>query len=266
MKKTEIALWNGNIPSLTDGASLPHLYRCEAENKTTGSTALILPGGAYSHCSTEHEGFMYAERLASLGMDSFVLTYRVLPARYPEPLLDSRRAMRVIRKNSKEFGIDKDRIAVMGSSAGGHLAALTATFEGVIPEECTDEIDSECPLPNMQILCYPVLDILGHSGSFGNLLGKELDKNRCFTPMYLLKSSSPAAFIWHTATDLCVNVGGTYRYLERLCELGISHEAHIYATGAHGLGLATDEAHSEPYITSWSDHLESWLRLKNWII
>ena len=138
------------------------------------SAVVIFPGGAYSG-RADYEGKDYAEFLADNGIASFVVDYRVFPHHFPIQLADARRAVQYVRHYADKFGIDKDKIAVMGSSAGGHLAALTSTYYEDISIDSPDEIDKECFIPNAQILCYPVIKLLGkgvaHLGSGKNLLG-----------------------------------------------------------------------------------------------
>ena len=121
---------------------------------------VICPGGAY-RLRVAHEGKNYAEFLTEHGYTSFVLDYRVAPHKFPLPLLDARRAIRFVRFYADKYGIDKNKIAIMGSSAGRHLAAMTATYYEPIEFENIDEIDKEDFIPNAQILCYPVIKLLG---------------------------------------------------------------------------------------------------------
>ena len=98
-----------------------------AKNIKTSATVLIFPGGAYAG-HADYEGEDYAKKLNTIGMSAFVLKYRVAPNVFPAPLLDARRAMRFIRFHAEKFGVDKGKILVAGSSAGGHLAALLSTY------------------------------------------------------------------------------------------------------------------------------------------
>lgn len=260
-------LWSGDTIGGRgdDGAPLLHYY--PAKKKMTAAAVLILAGGGYSHRS-QHESIGYAEKLNSWGMDAFVLDYRVAPCRFPLPLLDARRAMRLIRHNSQKFGIDKKRIAVMGSSAGGHLAALLSTYEKRIFGEGIDEIDNENYLPDMQILCYPVIDIEGHRGSFENLLGEDISEHLDLTPTTHVKSSTPRAFIWHTATDPIVDLNNTLRYAEALHKKGIPLEMHVYPIGTHGAGLAVESDAPEriiPYVQVWIDELKRYFVLNGFL-
>ena len=256
MKKSIIELDKWASPEASLSKKPPVLTHYIAENKKTNATVLILPGGAYYTLST-YEGEGYSEFFARLGMDTFVLEYRHSPDRFPAPLIDARCAIKFIRKNAGTLGIDKDKIAIMGSSAGGHLAALTSTCRGDFGEEKWSPEDC---LPNAQILCYPVTDMLSHSGSYENLLGEETTKlERTVTPSIIADKSTPPAFIWHTSTDSAVNIEGTYGYLKKLHELGIPCEMHVFPTGDHGLGLADDEERNLPYVARWSSMLKEWL-------
>ena len=98
----------------------PTIEYYKAEDKKTDATIVIFPGGGYVG-RAEHEGKGYAEFFNSLGMDAFVVQYRVSPYRFPLPLLDARRGVRWVRANGEKFGINPEKVGVMGSSAGGHL-------------------------------------------------------------------------------------------------------------------------------------------------
>ncbi len=261
----KMKLWESDIPGYFDGSETPALTYYPTESKRGRGTVVILPGGGYS-CRAPHEGEGYALYLNSIGLDAFVVDYRVSPTRFPYPLLDSRRAIRTVRANAEKYGIDPDKVAIMGSSAGGHLASITATYKKPIDGEGVDEIDAFDYMPNAQILCYPVIDIAGHVGSFNNLLGDNVSKHKEVTSYLLADKSTPPLFLWHTSSDGGVDVNNSLRYATRLHELGIPYEMHIYPIGVHGLGLANTTEHNRlvPYVQDWAMHLEKWLRLNGW--
>lgn len=249
-----IKLWD-NIPA-HDGGDAPYLTYYPAENKRGNGTVIIFPGGGYAK-RAQHEGKGYADYLNAQGITCFVLEYRVSPNRFPLPLLDARRAVRYVRANAEKYGIDPAKIAVMGSSAGGHLAAFVSTYTAPIDYEDADELDKVNFRPNAQILCYPVIDIMGHRGSFLNLLGENADKLADkYTPTLLADENTPPMFLWHTSSDTCVDINNSFRYATRLHELKIPMEMHIYPMGGHGLGLAP----SVPYLQNWAEHLTAWLK------
>ena len=234
-------------------------------HKSSKGTVVILPGGGYARCCP-HEGENYAQLFNTFGMDAFVVDYRTSPNRFPLPLLDARRAVRFVRANAEKFGVDKDKIAVMGSSAGGHLSALLSTYYDAIDGEGVDEIDNEDFIPNGQILCYPVIssdEAISHKGSYKNLLGEEgyADRDK-FSPDLLVSEKTPKAFIWHTMTDTGVSVSNSYRYAEALYKNGIKHELHVFPVGEHGAALG---AHVS-YLRVWTELLRKWLVLEGYLI
>ncbi len=220
---------------------------------------VILPGGGYGG-RTPYEGQGYAEFLNQHGITAFVCQYRVAPHHFPLPLLDARRAVRYVRYHSEEFGIAKDKVYIMGSSAGGHLAALTATYKAPIDFENLDEIDGEAFLPNGQILCYPVIKLLGkgiaHLSSGYNLLyDRQAELGEGLSPDLIADESTPKAFIWHTFDDESVHVQNSLDYAKRLRQMNVPTEIHIYPHGCHGLGLALNDSH----VKDWSNQLLRWL-------
>lgn len=255
-------LWEEKIP-FYNGGEEPWLTYYPSPIKSGKGSVIICPGGGYRvRCST-YEGEDYAEYLNCQGLDAFVLDYRVAPNVHPTPLADARRAIRFVRHNAKKFGLNPEKIAIMGSSAGGHLAAHAATFIGEIEGETGDEIDKESYIPNAQILCYPVLDKAGHLGSYKNLLGEDGADELCesVTPKNIATEMTPPAFIWHTAEDQIVDVSNSYRYATRLRELSIPTEMHIFPFGGHGHGLANTTQRANPHVAVWGELLIRWLRL-----
>ena len=222
---------------------------------------VIFPGGGYC-IRADHEGDGYARFFQSNGISAFVVDYRVAPNAFPAPLLDARRAVRYVRAHAAELGIDPQKIAVMGSSAGGHLAALVSTYTAPLDGETADGLDTVDFLPNAQILCYPVICApesgVAHVGSYENLLGNPPTVSpMSVDPCQLATGTTPPAFIWHTDDDQTVNVLNSYRYAARLHQLGVSTELHVFPHGRHGLGM-TNEI---PHVQQWCDLLLNWLSL-----
>lgn len=236
-----------------------------AERKSDGAV-VIFPGGGYAG-RADHEGRGYAEFLNATGITAFVVDYRVAPHHFPLPLLDARRAVRWVRANALEYGIDPQKIAVMGSSAGGHLAALTATYTDSLPDEALDAIDGQDSHPNAQILCYPVIcapngDGVAHMGSYQNLIGGgNTALEQKLDPIHNITAQTPPAFIWHTSDDDCVNVINSYRYATALRGQNIPVELHVLPHGPHGMGLAP----GNDYIARWADWLIRWFSYIGWL-
>lgn len=243
------------------------------DEKTNCGAVVIFPGGGYWG-RAEHEGKSYAEFLNKYGISAFVVDYRVHPNRFPLPLLDARRAVRYVRHFADRFDIDKDKIAVMGSSAGGHLVSMLCTYREAIEGESIDEIDNESFLPDKQILCYPVINLydekITHIGSGDALIGDSLQHGGDIMARMKLSANltadekTPEAFIWHTFSDELVDVRNTLQYASRLRQVGVCAEVHIYPYGRHGLGLADEAGRIEPHVALWGEALIKWIQLLGW--
>lgn len=260
-----IQMWE-NAPLSVEGGHVPYMTYFPAASDSDAAI-IIFAGGGYGH-RAYHEGEGYAEFFSANGLHAFVVHYRTNPYLFPVELLDARRAVRLVRASASEYGIDPGKIIVIGSSAGGHLAALVSTYRAPIDGEGADEIDSIDSTPNAQVLCYPVLDPQGHLGSYINLLGSQdfKAKWRSVTPMLIADDKTPICFMWHCEGDKVVDVQNTLRYSMKLTELGISQETHIYPRGSHGIGLVTEERFSaHTYMRSWANEVLCWLKLNEFI-
>lgn len=260
-------LWTDVMPYQKDEVHFePEITLYEANSK---GAVVIFAGGGYES-RARHEGIGYAEWLQSIGITSWVVDYRVAPYAHPAMICDAARAVRIARANAEKYGYDKDKIAVMGSSAGGHLAGSISVHYDKEFYEKTDETDKESAKPNASILCYPVLDMFEfrHNGTALNLLGRDCtDEERAFMsiPMQVTKDT-PKAFLWHTAEDGVVPVENTLIYAAELSKYKIPFEVHIFPYGIHGLGLADGKTAGcdNPHVTQWAGALENWLKLNDW--
>ena len=268
MKIETFDLWN-SVPGMCE--EVPKLTAYIPDEKKGDGAVVIFPGGAYTH-RAKHEGEGYGVMLAEHGYTAFVVDYRVSPHKFPCQLLDARRGVKFARFYAEKYGIDKNKIAVMGSSAGGHLAALVSTyFDEIDCEIEQDEIEKEEFIPNAQILCYPVIRILGkeiaHFGTGQNLLGVERHAicGEDFQPDMLVSERTPQAFIWHTAADGGVSVLNSFEYAASLKRHNIDAEMHIFPHGAHGLGICKGNANGADG-EKVLEHDAQWTRLLlNWL-
>lgn len=226
---------------------------------------LVIPGGAYTFRAEDHEGIPIADRLNGNGISAFILRYRYAPYHHPVEQKDVNRAVRKVRSLAGTYGYDRDRIAVLGFSAGGHLAATAVTRfdEG---REDGDETDKISCRPDAGILCYPVIDLVGefaHKDSAAFLIGDPKGENypalaRELSCQNAVKENTPPCFLWHTAADNCVPVENTLMMAAALSAKKIPFEVHIFPEGDHGLGLATETL---PYVSIWMDLAVRFLRL-----
>ncbi len=250
-------LWSDKAPGAE--TEVPRIDHYSPENKRGDAAVLIFPGGAYS-MRAPYEGGDCALFINSLGLEAFVVHYRVKPAMFPDPFLDARRAVRFVRANAERFEIDPDKILVLGFSAGGHLAAITATYKEPLAGEGVDELDGVSAMPNGQILCYPVIsadDAIIEKYSFTCLLGERYSERAAYDAASLVDADTPRAFIWHTSEDELVDVENSYRYATALGRHRIPTELHVFPFGRHGLGLAEDT----PHVARWKELLKNWFVL-----
>ncbi|RCW61830.1 MULTISPECIES: alpha/beta hydrolase [Halanaerobium] len=262
-------IWNGQIPGYkkTDDFA-PLLKKYLLDTEKVKKSVLIFPGGGYTH-RAEHEGKEVAQFLNKNGFNAFVLHYRVAPYRFPYPLLDALRAVKYIRSNADKWKVNKNKIAVMGFSAGGHLASIVGTnndlYRNIYREKLKDYsfdqdlVEAENSMVNAQILAYPVISAgkFAHQGSVDNLLGNSPSQKLLdlfSTEKNICKKTAPG-FIWHTADDASVPVENTILFCRALSEANINFESHIFPQGRHGLGLAAENE----YVSKWSDLVLDWL-------
>ena len=231
---------------------------------------VIFPGGGYRFTS-DREAEPIALHFLAEGFQTFVLRYSCAPYRYPTQLLQAAAAIDFVRSRANEFNVDPNRIAVMGFSAGGHLAASIGTLfnEHIINE--TLNIKPEAIKPDALVLSYPVITSgeYAHKGSFQNLLGDNPD-NDLFDKLSLenaVTNDTPKTFIWHTAEDSAVPVKNSLLFAAALQEHNIPFELHIFEKGSHGLSLANEltGAPNKPHLlnqnaSEWVNLCTKWLK------
>lgn len=254
-------LWGKTIPyKKAEDDFIPAITAYPA--KSDGCVA-VFAGGGYSF-KAPHEGPQMCEWLQSIGITCFNIDYRVAPYEHPAEICDALRAVRYIRANAGEYGINPNKIAVMGFSAGGHMAGSVSVHYNKSFYEPTDEIDKVSARPDASILCYSVIDMLEyrHDGSRQCLLGERaLHSDKELMSLYKhVTADTPTAFLWHTSTDQAVPVENSLLYADALSKFNIPYELHIYPVGRHGLG----RAEGLPYVAQWCDALEKWFEFMSW--
>ena len=264
-----LALWPHEAPGAlgTQDKDIPTLTCYFPEPaKMTGTAIVICPGGGYGGLAP-HEGVDYARFLNEQGIAGFVLKYRLGSAGYRHPVMlqDASRALRTVRARAGEWNLDPQRIGIMGSSAGGHLASTLMTHFDMGNSGDPDPIERQSSRPSLGILCYPVITMgqFTHQGSKANLLGKdpspELVQN--LSNELQVTKETPPTFIWHTWEDTAVPVENTLQFAAALRKAGVPFDLHVYQKGAHGLGLGSakwDPAHRHP----WTQDCIFWLKVQ----
>lgn len=241
------------------GVTVPTLeaFIPEKEN-ATGTAVIVVPGGGYSVVVYQGEGISNARQLAKNGIAAFVLKYRIpndatMEDKSIGPLQDAQQAIKLVRENASKWGIDPNKIGIMGFSAGGHLASTAAThFDKVLIENK----EGTSLRPDFQILVYPVVsmsDALTHRDSRKSLLGDSPsdDAIKSFSNELQVTKNTPPAYITHAADDRLVDVDNSIFYFEALRKTNVPVEMHVYPKGGHGFIFG------QP---GWIDPLLSWLK------
>jgi acetyl esterase/lipase len=251
---------NWDIPTVT-----PYL---PDPTHATGAAMVICPGGGYAQLSP-HEGNDYALWLNQHGVTCFVLKYRLGSNgyRHPAMLEDAARAVRWVRAHADDYKIDTHRVGIMGSSAGGHLAATLLTHFDAGDAHSADVIEQQSSRPDLGILCYAVITMgkFTHQGSKENLLGKEpspeLVKN--LSNELLVTPETPPCFLWTTFEDKAVPMENTMMFAAALRKNQVPFDLHIYEKGEHGMGLKDKPPFNHPH--PWANDCLFWLKEQNFV-
>lgn len=214
----------------------------------TGDAVIICPGGGYWILAYNIEGTDIAEYFTSKGITAIVLKYR-LPtsclgaSQHIVPLMDAKRAMRMVRYHADDWGIDKHKIGMMGFSAGGHLASTLSTHFDIGISDSNDGIEHESCRPDYTILVYPVISFTktyAHQGSINALLGSERENIELATRYsneLQVNNETPPAILIHAADDKGVPAANSMDYYKALSNHNIEAELHIFPKGGHGFGM-----------------------------
>ena len=223
--------------------------------KANGTAVLICPGGGYSGVAFVHEGIDFAKWFNELGVSAFVLYYRMPNGHSTVPLTDAQTALAIINKRAKEWNIDKQKIGIMGFSAGGHLASTVGTH-----------FKNKKQRPAFMILGYPVVtmdSISTHKGSRNNLLGKipsdELVK--LYSNELQVTKNTPPTFIVHATDDKTVPVKNSIQLYKALLDKKVVAELDTFAVGGHGFGMRKRNIPAD----NWTNLLKTWLKINKLI-
>lgn len=238
-------------PEFIVNTSNPRMYAYPAAKEIANGTAVVIcPGGGYVGVSQIKEGSEIAKWFNDLGVSTFVLYYRMPNGHTEIPLKDAQTALKIIREGAKKWGIDKNRIGIMGFSAGGHLASTVGTH-----------FQTKLQRPDFMILAYPVVTMkkeLTHMGSRENLLGKNPSDELVllYSNELQVTKNTPPTFIVHALDDKAVPVENSKQLLKALHDKQVPAELHTFDVGGHGFGM---RKHGIP-ADSWPDLLKAWLK------
>jgi acetyl esterase/lipase len=233
------------------------------KDKATGTAVIIIPGGSYAVVVYQGEGVSNAKQFAKNGIAAFVLKYRlpddsIMVNKTIGPLQDAQQAIKYVRENAVKWGIDVNKVGIVGFSAGGHLAATAATH---FQKSLIENSNNTNLRPDFQVVVYPVIsmqDSLTHSDSRNNLLGKNpsTETVNLYSNELQVTNNTPPAYITHAADDKVVDVDNSVRYFEALRHNKVPVEMHIYQSGGHGFIFRQPD---------WFDSLLLWMKKNKWI-
>ncbi|HVX39292.1 MAG TPA: alpha/beta hydrolase [Gemmatimonadaceae bacterium] len=264
-----IPLWPHAAPGAVGDSSIdrPTITPYLASGTTATRTGVVVfPGGGYEHLAIEKEGTKIAEWLNGMGVNAFVVTYRLGPRyHHPTMLADGQRAVRLVRANAARWNLDPDAIGVMGFSAGGHLASALGTHADTVLG-APDSVDLVSTRPDFMVLAYPVITMderWAHAGSRRNLLGNDPSPAlvHALSNETQVTARTPPTFLVATSDDSTVPVQNSLMFYEALLAAHVPAELHLFQTGRHGFGLAAgDES-----LSQWPRLCEEWMRRNGWL-
>lgn len=247
----DVNLWAAKAPNkngLQDTAYIK-VYLPDAK-RATGRAVVICPGGGYAILAMEHEGTQWAPFFNNMGIAAIVLHYRMPNGNVKVPISDAEEAMRIVRRNAKNWHINASDVGIMGFSAGGHLASTIAT---------QSKADAK---PNFQILFYPVITMMQgytHQGSHDNLLGKDAHKKdeQKYCSDLQVTRVTPRACLLLSDDDHTVMPINSVNYYAELYRHDVHASIYVYPTGGHGWGMNTSFAYHAEMLTNLKGWLES---------
>ncbi|RXK59636.1 alpha/beta hydrolase [Lacibacter luteus] len=231
-----------------------------------GMSVIICPGGGYGILAFDKEGTRVAEEMNKWGITAFVLKYR-LPDdttnidRSIAPLMDAQQAIRLVRNKATEWGLKKDKIGIMGFSAGGHLASTAATHFSS-NADVTNK-DTSSVRPDFAVLIYPVISFdstITHKGSRNNLVGAtaSAEQIKLYSNELQVTAKTPPSFLVHAGDDGSVVVENSIRYYQACIKYKVSVEMHLYPKGGHGFAM-----YNKTTTDNWMERLKNWLTTLN---
>lgn len=241
--------------------SVPTLTVYKPSNPN-GMSVIICPGGGYGILAFDKEGTRVAEEMNKWGITAFVLKYR-LPDdttnidKSIAPLMDAQQAIRLVRSKATEWGLKKDKIGIMGFSAGGHLASTAATHFSSNVDVINK--DTTSVRPDFAILIYPVISFdstITHKGSRNNLVGAtaSAEKIKLYSNELQVTAKTPPSFLVHAGDDGSVPVENSIRYYQSCIKYKVPAEMHLYPKGGHGFGM-----YNKTTTDNWMERLNNWL-------
>ncbi len=252
----------------TDENAYLTAYVADKISGFTRKAILVIPGGGYGKVCSDREGEPIAQAFIPYGYNSFVLSYSTAQTSknvFPSQLIQASKAIAHIKDNAEEYGIDPDKVFVVGFSAGGHLAASLGSLWDLPEIYNVFDMPQGYNKPAGTMLIYPVIN--SHNGSFKNLLGTEEPTGELLDIVHINKQisekSSPI-FMVHSSNDQSVNVKNSLSVAEACAEKGILFELHVYPDAPHGVALGNEitmcgnTKYNYPAMSKWVAQAAEW--------
>lgn len=231
------------------------------KGKANGTAVIICPGGGYRNLSIDKEGYAVAKEFNKIGVIAFVLKYRlpsdaIMVDKTIGPLQDAQAAIQMLRNRATEWGINPNKVGIMGFSAGGHLASTAGTH---FTKAVIDNPGNVNLRPDFMILLYPVISFgeMAHKGSKDNLIGQSPSANMIdlYSNEKQVTANTPITFLVQAQDDKTVPVQNSLMFYDALVKNKIKAEMHIYTAGGHGFGLnnPTSKQHWFDWCRDWMD-------------
>jgi acetyl esterase/lipase len=226
-----------------------------AKGKSNGTAVIICPGGGYGILAFDKEGTKVADKFVEMGVTAFVLKYRlpsdfIMEDKSMGPLQDALQAIYLVRKNASVWGVNANKVGIMGFSAGGHLAACLTVHYNDMKIQNQESISLR---PDFSILIYPVISFgtVTHAGSVKNLLGDAPTQTQrtYFSTQNYVNATTPPTFLVHANNDTAVPVKNSILFNEALVKFKVPAEMHVYQSGGHGFGLKG----------TWFEMMKDWM-------
>jgi acetyl esterase/lipase len=254
----------GHVMNIQDPTITVYLPEKE---KATGAAVVICPGGGYRLLAIKHEGHDIARWFNEFGVAGIVVKNRLptsenITNKSEVAMTDALRAVRMVRSKAKDWGIEADKIGIMGFSAGGHLASTVGTHYDLGVLDSKDPIQHYSSRPDFMILMYPVINMTDatfmHLGSMRNLLGEQPAREQMirFSNELQVTEDTPPTILIHSTDDKGVPVANSIRFYEALIDHGVSAELHIFNSGGHGYGLGRKDGTSHNF---WPENVKRWM-------
>jgi acetyl esterase/lipase len=260
-----VPLWENETPNHDEsmGQRRPSLLVSPAKGKPRGMV-IVCAGGAYL-VKALYEGKKTFEKIRETGMGVALLDYRLKPYALDVTLSDAQRAIRLVRARATEWNVLPDKIAILGFSAGGHLAGMAATKYDEGDPGSPDPVECVSSRPDAAVQCYGSISVVAFPSKEDRLTdsGTEHKRKIAFSPEKNLREDSPPFFLWQTGQDEIIDPRQMLNMAKELTDRGIPYEMHLFPNGVHGVALADgDNPHGIPadtHTARWFELCVEWL-------